>query len=175
MDTTSRGFSAALGVPPSYEAYTEVSKAWESFFRDDFGDVFQRLQRASVLDSGYMTPLLMRAYVETRLSHWPAVDTLVRRLQAHTNTLRPAERAVLAGLEADLRGDLWGRLRAARELMNLTPASVEGYTLAASSALFVNHPREALNILSRVDPDRGLLLVAPFFWINQTPALHRAR
>jgi DNA-binding SARP family transcriptional activator/TolB-like protein len=173
VDTTSRGFSAALGAPPSYEAYTEVSKAWESFFRDDFGDVFQRLQRASVLDSGYMTPLLMRAYVETRLSHWPPVDTLVRRLQAHTNTLRPAERAVLEGLEADLRGDLWGRLRAARELMNLTPASVEGYTLAASSALFVNRPREALNILSRVDPDRGLLLVAPFFWINQTPALHR--
>ncbi len=173
VDTTSRGFSAALGDPPSYEAYTEVSKAWESFFRDDFGDVFQRLRRASVLDSQYMTPLLMRAYVETRLSHWPAVDTLVRRLQAHANTLKPAERAVLAGLEADLRGDLWGRLRAARDLMSLTPASVEGYTLAASSALFVNRPREALNILSRVDPDRGLLLVAPFYWINQTPALHR--
>lgn len=174
VDTTSRGFSAALELPPSYEAYTEVSKAWESFFRDDFADVFRRLQRASVLDSQYMTPLLMRAYVETRLSNWPAVDTLVRRLEAHANTLRPAERAVLAGLQADLRGDLWERLRAARELMNLTPASVEGYTLAASSALFVNRPHEALNILSRVDPDRGLLLIAPFYWINLAPALHRA-
>ena len=173
VDTTSRGFSAALELPPSYEAYTEVSKAWESFFRDDFKDVFRRLQRASVLDSQYMTPLLMRAYVETRLSDWPAVDSLVRRLEAHTNTLRPAERAVLTGLQADLRGDLWERLRAARELMNLTPASVEGYTLAASSALFVNRPREALNILARVDPDRGLLLVAPFYWINLNPALHR--
>ena len=173
VDTTSRGFSAALELPPSYEAYTEVSKAWESFFRDDFADVFRRLQRASVLDSQYMTPLLMRAYVDTRLSNWPAVDSAVRRLEAHINTLRPAERAVLAGLQADLRGDLWERLRASRELMNLTPASVEGYTLAASSALFINHPREALNILSRVDPDRGLLLVAPFYWINLSPALHR--
>jgi tetratricopeptide (TPR) repeat protein len=115
----------------------------------------------------------MKAYVETRISNWPAVDTLVRRLQAHAGTLKPAERAVLAGLEADLRGDLWGRLRAARDLVSLTPASVEGYTLAASSALFVNRPHEALNILSRVDPDRGLLLVAPFFWIDQAPALHR--
>jgi tetratricopeptide (TPR) repeat protein len=111
--------------------------------------------------------------VETRLGGWPEVDTLVRRLEAHSTTLTPAERAVLAGLEADLRGDLWGRLQAARELMSLTPASVEGYTLAASSALFVNRPREALTILSRVDPDRGLLLVAPFYWINQAPALHR--
>jgi hypothetical protein len=79
----------------------------------------------------------------------------------------------LAGLQADLNGDLWARLRAARELMSLTPASVEGYTLAASSALFVNRPREAVTILSQIDPDRGLLLVAPFYWINQAPALHR--
>ena len=172
IDTTSRGFSAALGQPPSYEAYSEVSKAWESFFRDDVADVFARLHRATLLDSQYMTPLLMAAYVETRLSDWPAVDTLVRKLETHSAELTPAERAVLAGLEADLRGDLWGRLRAARELMSLTPASVEGYTLAASSALFVNRPREALNILSRIDPDRGLLLVAPFYWINQSPALH---
>lgn len=173
VDTTSRGFSAALGQPPSYEAYIEVSKAWESFFRDDVADVFRRLQRATILDNEYMTPLLMRAYVETRVGGWPAVDTLVRRVEAHSTRLTPAERAVLAGLEADLRGDLWGRLQAARELMTLTPASVEGYTLAASSALFVNRPREALTILSRVDPDRGLLLVAPFYWINQAPALHR--
>ncbi|MFL5403111.1 MAG: ATP-binding protein [Gemmatimonadales bacterium] len=173
VDTTSRGFSAALGPPPSYEAYSEVSKAWESFFRDDVGDVFARLQRATLLDSQYMTPLLMRTYVDTRLGHWTEADSLVHRLEQHAGTLTPAERAVLAGLESDLRGDLWGRLRAARELMSLTPASVEGYTLAASSALFVNRPREALSILSRVDPDRGLLLAAPFYWMNETPALHR--
>jgi len=172
VDSTSRGFSAALGQPPSYEAYSEVSKAWESFFREDIADVFSRLNRATQLDSQYMTPLLMRAYVETRLSHWPAVDSLVHQLERHVAVLTPAERAVLNGLEADLRGDLWARLRAARELMNLTPASVEGYTLAASSALFVNRPRESLNILSRVDPDRGLLLAAPFFWLNQAPAFH---
>ena len=173
VDTTSRGFSAALDVPPSYEAYTEVSKAWESFFRDDLDDVFRRLDRATHLDTTYMTPLLMRAYVETRLANWPVVDTLVRRLAAHASTLTPAEAAVLAGLQADLRGDLWSRLRAARELMNLTPASVEGYTLAASRALYVNRPREAVTILSRVDPDRGLLLVAPFYWVTHTSALHR--
>lgn len=173
VDTTSRGFSTALGQPPSYEAYVEVRKAWESFFRDDIPEVFDRLERAITLDSGYVTPLLMRAYVETRLQHWAAVDSLVHRLEARYGDLTPAERAVLAGLQADLRGDLWGRLRAARELMSLTPASVEGYTLTASSALFVGRPREALRVLSRVEPDRGLLLVAPFYWVNETPALHR--
>ncbi len=173
LDTTSRGFSAALGVPPSYDAYNEVSRAWESFFRDDLDDVFARLARASKLDTSYMAPLLMGAYIQSRLSVWPVVDTLLRRLQAHELTLTRAERAVLTGLQADLRGDLWGRLRAARELTDLTPASVEGYTLAASSALMVNRPRESLFLLSRVDPDRGLLLVAPFYWITHTSALHR--
>ena len=173
LDTTSRGFSAALGAPPSYDAYNEVSQAWESFFRDDYEDVFARLARASSLDTSYMAPLLMGAYVKSRLSAWPAVDTLLRRLHAHETSLTRAERAVLTGLQADLRGDLWGRLRAARELTDLTPASVEGYTLAASSALMVNRPRESLFILSRVDPDRGLLLIAPFYWITHTSALHR--
>ena len=173
VDTMSRGFSAGLGVPPSYEAYNEVSRAWESFFRGDYEDTFARLDHASSLDTSYMAPLLMRAYVETRLDHWPAVDTLVRRLTAHQRTLTPAERAVLNGLRADLRGDLWGRLRAARELVDLTPASVEGYTLAASTALMVNRPRESLAILSKVDPDRGLLLIAPFYWESHTSALHR--
>ncbi|HWN19850.1 MAG TPA: AAA family ATPase [Gemmatimonadales bacterium] len=173
VDTTSRGFSAGLGIPPSYDAYNEVSRAWESFFRGDYKDTFERLDHASSLDTSYMAPLLMRAYVETRLDHWPAVDTLVRRLTGHQRTLTPAERAVLNGLRADLRGDLWGRLRAARELVDLTPASVEGYTLAASTALMINRPRESLTILSKVDPDRGLLLVAPFYWESHTSALHR--
>jgi DNA-binding SARP family transcriptional activator/tetratricopeptide (TPR) repeat protein/TolB-like protein len=173
LDTTSRGFSAALGVPPSYDAYIEVSRAWESFFRDELDDVFVRLERASSLDTSYMAPLLMRAYIKSRLSEWQAVDTALRRLNAHESTLTRAERAVLRGLRADFRGDLWGRLRAARELMELTPASVEGYTLAASTALMVNRPRESLQILSKVDPDRGLLLVAPYYWITHTSALHR--
>jgi DNA-binding SARP family transcriptional activator/TolB-like protein len=173
VDTTSRGFSAALGVPPSYEAYSEVSRAWESFFRDDLSDVFRRLDHASTLDTAYMAPLLMRAYIESRISSWSSVDTLLRRLNAHERNLTLAELAVLDGLRADFRGDLWGRLRAARELMELTPTSVEGYTLAANTALMVNRPRECLFILSKVDPDRGLLLIAPFYWVTHTSALHR--
>ncbi|MEO8090489.1 MAG: AAA family ATPase [Gemmatimonadales bacterium] len=173
VDTTSRGFSAGLGTPPSYDAYNEMSRAWESFFRGDYDDTFQRLDHASSLDTSYMAPLLMRAYVETRLDHWPAVDTLLRRLAGHQRTLTPAEQAVLNGLRADLRGDLWGRLRAARELVQLTPTSVEGYTLAASSALSINRPHESLSILSQVDPDRGLLLIAPYYWETHTAALHR--
>lgn len=173
VDTMSRGFSAGLGSPPSYDAFIELSRAWESFFRGDYNDTFQRLDHASSLDTSYMAPLLMRAYVETRLDHWTAVDSLVRRLALYQRTLTPAERAVLNGLRADLRGDLWGRLRAARELMTLTPTSVEGYTLAASTALMINRPRESLTILSKVDPDRGLLLIAPFYWESHTAALHR--
>jgi predicted Zn-dependent protease len=150
-----------------------VSRAWESFFRDDLDDVFVRLERASSLDTSYMAPLLMRAYIKSRVSEWDAVDTTLRRLNAHESILTRAERAVLRGLRADFRGDLWERLRAARELMALTPASVEGYTLAASTAMMVNRPRESLRILSKVDPDRGLLLVAPYYWVTHTSALHR--
>ena len=42
VDTTSVGMSAGLGQPPSFVAFDETSRAWESFWRGDTTDLFRR-------------------------------------------------------------------------------------------------------------------------------------
>jgi tetratricopeptide (TPR) repeat protein len=94
-------------------------------------------------------------------------------VDAQRTRLTPVESAILDGLHANLRGDRAGRVRAARDLARLTPGSFEGYTLLAEMALSVNDPHQALEALSRVDPDRGLLLLSPIYWQTSARALHQ--
>ncbi|MEO7986979.1 MAG: BTAD domain-containing putative transcriptional regulator, partial [Gemmatimonadales bacterium] len=171
-DTVSVGLAAGLGEAPSYEAYVETSHAWESFYRGDTADVFRRINRAVLSDPTYMPPLLMRAYVYTRYVDWPAADSTLAPVRSRRPLLTPTEAAILDIIEADIAGDLPGRLAAARALTRLAPASTEGFTLAADVALRLNHPREAMELLGKVDPERGLLLIAPYYWYTATQALH---
>ncbi len=171
-DTVSAGLAAGLGEAPSYEAYVETSRAWESFYRDDTADVFRRIERAVSSDSAYMPPLLMRAYVQTRYLDWAGADSTLDRVRARRPMLTPTEGAILDIIEADIAGDLPARLAAARALTRLAPASTEGFTLAADVALRLNHPREAIALLEKVDPERGLLLIAGYYWYTTTQALH---
>jgi DNA-binding SARP family transcriptional activator len=173
VDTLSVGMAAGLSQPPSYQAYDEVGRAWESFWRGDTEDVFKRTARASALDSNYMPPRLMEAYVRSLEGQWPAVDSIVRQVGARRGRLTPAENAIVDGLEANLRGDRPGRVRAARDLARLTPGSFEGYTLLAEMALSVGDHGQAIEALSHVDPDRGLLLLSPIYWQTMARALHQ--
>ena len=143
VDTLSAGMAAGLGQPPSFQAYDEVSRAWESFWRGDTADVYRRTARASALDSTYMPPRLMEAYVRSLDGQWPLVDSIVRQVEARRQRLTPAENAILDGLEANLRGDREGRVRAASDLARLTPGSFEGYTLLADMALSVGDPEQS--------------------------------
>ena len=172
-DTLSVGLAAGLSQPPSQQAYEEVSRAWESFWRWDTTDIFARTARARSLDAEYMPPRLMEAYVRSLQGQWPVVDSIVREVDEQRTRLTPVEGAILDGLHANLRGDRPGRVRAARDLARLTPGSFEGYTLLAEMALAVNDPHQALEALSHVDPDRGLLLLSPIYWQTSARALHQ--
>ena len=91
---------------------------------------------------------------------------------ARRQRLTPAENAILDGLEANLRGDRQGRVRAARDLARLTPGSFEGYTLLADMTLSIGEPKQAIDALSHVDPDRGFLLFSAIYWQTMTRSLH---
>ena len=172
VDTSSIGMSAGLGQPPSFLAFDETSRAWESFWRGDTADVFQRTAQAIALDTTYMAPRMMEAYVRSLSGEWPAVDSLVRGIEAQRGRLTAAETAIVDGLRASLQGDRQGRVRAARNLARLTPGSFEGYTLLAEMALNVGDPDEAIEALSHVDPDRGFLLFSAVYWQTMARAQH---
>lgn len=173
-DSTAGAQTAALALPPSLEAFEHTSRAWEMFFSRpaDTAAVFAELDRATATDSMYSAPLLMRAYVLDVKSQWVALEKIVRRLQPRRHALSRTEQAALDMFEADLRGDLVGRLRASRQLARLSPGSVDMALLVAVSASYLLRPREALDALAASDPDRGVNLVSPMYWAWRAAAAH---
>ena len=175
VDSSASGFAAAVGVgqPPSYAVYREVSRSWESYLRRDTADFFIRNARAIALDSTYVPPMFMRAQALSDYQRWEALDSVVRRIEVFRETLTLSETAALEAYQADLRGDLPGKLRAVQEMVRFLPGSAEVPLLAAYEALFsINRPREALAMLAQTDPERGLNIVFPHYWRFRTDALH---
>ncbi|MDQ6635067.1 MAG: hypothetical protein M3Z10_09975, partial [Gemmatimonadota bacterium] len=173
-DTTPGGATASLAEPPSIEAFEHTSRAWEMFFSrpKDTAAVFAELARASALDSAYSAPLLMRAYVLDVKEQWPAMAHVVAQVKSRTAGVGRIERAALELFEADLRGDLLGRLRAAREMARFSPGSADMALLLAVSACYVNRYAEAASELEHSDPNRGINLVSPMYWAWRSLAAH---
>ena len=172
-DTANSGW-ASPDEPPSYEAYQETVRGVSAYFRSDTADAFRHLRRAVALDSTYVTPVIVLAYTHDIYRQWDQVDSLVRRAERYRARFVPAEQAWLDLLNADLRGDLSASLRAAQELLRLSPGSAEYAVLVALTAVYQNRPPEALTALSRLDPHRGALLgpAGPWYWVHLTNARH---
>lgn len=171
-DTSAAGLGISVTSPPSLEAYREASRAWDAYFRADLPRFFAHAQRAIAIDSSYMAPVAMQAHVRSEMRDWPRVDSLARRLDAARARLSPLELAALELTEAQLRGDLEGQYRAAAAVALAAPASPEMRTYLAHMAVRANRPRAALLALEAVDPQRGAMLVIPWYWNWKTAALH---
>ena len=159
--------------PPRYESYREMSRGMESFFRVDFADARERLTRAVALDSGAVLPALALTYVLEESHLWAEAHNQLARLDAMRAGADPLEQAYVDLLRAIAAGDAEGRLRAGREALRLSPASIELAVQVAVSAVHANRPREAIDVLARTDPERGLLLVSDVYWSWLTAAQHQ--
>jgi tetratricopeptide (TPR) repeat protein len=173
-DTTAGASTASLVEPPSVEAFEHASRAWEMFFSrpSDTSAVFAELKRASAIDTAYTAPLLMRAYVLDVKEKWADLADVVAQVEPRRARMGRIEREVLALFESDLRGDLLGRLRASRELLRLSPGSVDMSLLVAVSSSYLNRPAEAHAALSGTSPDRGINVLSPMYWAWRSEAEH---
>jgi hypothetical protein len=160
----------SLAEPPSLEAYEEVYRGMEAYFRQDDSAQFAHLDRAARLDSTYTTPLVFLAFAHAYHFQYATADSVLRRAERLSDRLVPAERALVDHLEAVIRGDREQALRAAERFTTLMPGSQESPLLLASVALSEQEPRLAITALARVDPDRGLNLVTPAYWMYQALA-----
>jgi tetratricopeptide (TPR) repeat protein len=164
VDTSAGGLIVRYSsLPPSLEAHGRVTAAWQHFFetpRDTVG-VFAELDTAARLDSTYVVPLLMKAYMLDVKSQWPGVSSIVQRVRPLAPRMSRLEKAVLELFEADLRGDGLDRVEIARRLQALSPGSAEMPLLRVVSAMYIGHVQEALAAINETDPTRGMNLVTP--------------
>ena len=173
-DSTAGARTAAVGEPPSVDAYEHASRGWELFFNRpwDTTAVFALLDRAASIDTTYYTPLLMHAYVLDVKERWPDLKEAVKRLQPKREHMVRVEREALALFESDLSGDLLGRLRASRALLSLSPGSIDMSLLVTVSASYLNRSAEAYDALNASSPDEGINAVSPMYMAWRAVAEH---
>jgi len=169
-DSTAGTRTGSLAEPPSLEAYGEVYRGVAAYFRGDTSGEYTHLEHAARLDARYTTPLVFLAFARAYNSQYAIADSVVRRAERLSDRLAPAERALLDHVEAMIKGDRGEAVRAAARFTALMPGSQESPLLLASVALATLKPKLALEALARVDPDRGLNLAAPFYWLYQAEA-----
>ena len=169
-DTTAGTLIASFAEPPSLEAYQEVYRGVEAYFRMEDSSEYAHLERAARLDTLYTTPLVFLAFARTYNLDYATADTVVRHAERLSDRLAPAERALLDHVEAMIAGRSGDAVHSAERFMTLMPGSQESPLLLASIALSTFRPKLALRALQRVDPDRGLNLAGPFYWMYETEA-----
>jgi len=169
-DTTAGTLAASFSEPPSLEAYQEVYRGVEAFFRGDDSSEYEHLERAARLDTNYTTPLVFLAFARIYNYDYATADTIAKRAEKRSDHLAPAERALLDHVEAMIDSRANDAVHSAERFMALMPGSQESPLLLASIALATHRPRLAMRALEKVDPDRGLNLSGPFYWIYEAEA-----
>ncbi len=168
-DTAFTAMPGEFSSPPSLEAFQEVRKGVELYFLFDLKS-FEHLHNAMRLDSTYAAPFVFNAFASSVRLGMGAADTAARQADRLRERMTPAEQAMLDYVHAVVAGDPPASTEAAQRFMHVQKGSLEAPLLAASNAVATFHPQLALDALSRSDPDRGMNLAGPFYWMYRAEA-----
>ncbi len=158
--------------PPSYDGYLEYMEGMSVFMQQLNGEAaVPHLLRAAELDTNFVTPLLFAAFASASSGGWELADSLGRVVDEKRDRLIPLEQFTLDWVIGMTHGNYEGALDAMRQGVLIAP-SPEMHTLVAMTALALNRPRDALDALDEIDPDRGLMRGFFLHWTNITTALH---
>jgi tetratricopeptide (TPR) repeat protein len=166
-------------LPPSYEAYLALARgvdhgrnpdaygyetAWER--RDSLNAAFFR---AAAFDSLFTLPLVMLHYWPWE---WEGREEHFQSLQQRRDELPRWERAALDYQVAREAGNSEGMYKAAGELARMNP-SADRIRVFATVCLGTNRPREALELLERLDANHGWEETWPSYWLYRAMAHQR--
>ncbi len=166
--------SPSILQPPTFDAYRLFVDGHREMWRNHWEGALDLFLQAAARDSTFSHALYLAAINAMNLNQWRTVDSLVQILSRKAKPLPPFERVQLEYLKARLRGDEDAALLAAREMAQLAPGTGNQY-LAAFHALRTNRPREAANVLTSMDPDRGFLRGWFWYWYVRGQARHAIR
>jgi tetratricopeptide (TPR) repeat protein/TolB-like protein len=171
LDTRTAGWQAATGSPPTLEAYRLYIQGLERFLVYDLGRAFDDFTRAAAMDSSFAPePLLWASVAAYWLGRRAEGDSIGRSLAARRQELRPHLRAWLDWNRAFYRRDLVDALAQSRTVSEYWP---EYEYHVAWHALHLGRPAEALEILLRLDPERGAMREFSSYWMVRVEARHR--
>jgi DNA-binding SARP family transcriptional activator/tetratricopeptide (TPR) repeat protein len=163
-------WAQAASQPPSYDAYQRFSVGLDRFFQGRRAESVELFHEAAALDRSFTAPLMWALFAHRYMGQWAEADSLIRSLEDVRDRLPPWDRAMLDYHAALQRGNHVGAYQAMKTVTRITPDSEWLYKLAIE-ALALNSPREAVDILTGLEP-RGWLLTWPDYWSTFASAYH---
>jgi DNA-binding SARP family transcriptional activator/tetratricopeptide (TPR) repeat protein len=163
--------ASVAGDPPLYDAYTEFITGVGIWYDGRNGrDALPHFKRAAIMDSTFALPLIWAAWVHQTFGQCDSTEAIAGRLAAlHLSRL---EHIQIDRQMARCRGDLPAAYRLAHVLVEARPRSEVWQEQLARDALNFDRPREAIEILERLHPERGALRGRASYYNWLTNARH---
>jgi tetratricopeptide (TPR) repeat protein len=156
---------------PSQAVFQAYTRAYELFFRGDYRGSQEVAQQAALLDSTYAPLKLVLAVVSLNVGDYSRADSLLDAVESSLAQLGPGGQLQFRWIRSNLAGDRVAAHQSAKEAVQYAASPIWKWTLGFE-ALRMNRPREALEVLSEIDPDGPGMVGVPGYWEYLTEALH---
>ncbi len=160
--------------PPRWDAYREFHQGDLSYYLEVQDSAFDHFARAAALDSTFVLARLRAAQVlvDAGTARWARADSAVTAAVAERARLAPFERAYLEWVRAWHRRDWEGAHTASVTLTEVAPHSEVAAYIRGNFANISMRWREAVNVLSRLDPGSTTLRIRSAYYLHLTNAHH---
>jgi DNA-binding SARP family transcriptional activator/tetratricopeptide (TPR) repeat protein len=173
LDPRLSDWTSAASKPTTFEAYQEYAAAVELFLQLDYRTAIVHYERAARLDPGFTLALLDAAIAYMNLGEYRVADSIAELVGRSPERLPPFDLYWLRWMQAHLRGDRVGALKAVRQAASLTTGS-EAWYQVGYEARALNRPHEAIAALRRLDPAKEGEHGWYPYWDQLTTAYHLA-
>ena len=171
VDTQVASWAEAVAPPPSLEAHRAHIYGMELHLRGEYRAAISQFLKAANPDAGFTVPLLWAATASCNLQEYEQAAAIVEAVSACRSRLSPAERLGADYFTEWLAGDRGAALRTLERVAELVPDS-EVLAQLGRDAMLCNRPRHAVDVLERVDPERGWIPSWTPYWQRLTEAYH---
>jgi hypothetical protein len=142
------------GMPPTYAAYQETLAGVDDLWVFKADQAVPHFRRAIAADSSYTRAKAQLAYALGGIGGCHEADSINEAARSVSAQWPPVDRGILAYAMAACRRDRPGKLAASVAVLKTAPQSIGFTVLGGIDAIELGRPREGLDILRRLDPDR---------------------
>jgi tetratricopeptide (TPR) repeat protein len=170
-DRRVESWASAVARAPTLDHHREYTMGIERHLAGDYATAVRHFVAATDVEKGFTVPLIWAIQACCNAADYSRASDILSSLAAHRLTLSPAEQLTCDYFGSWLEGDRGGALRILKRIAELVPET-EVLSQLGRDALLCNHPRYAVEVLGRANPERGWLPGWVPYWRRLTEAYH---